>query len=211
MNLKDRIININPDKINLYSEPPNWWWFNPINKKISNILIKKYLKYIAIGRMYYVGNWDLNSYKFNETSWYLKIKNLKDNLSRPELSYWYQTIINEINLKGYYFHKEIKITNHKQAKFFFENYIFNLIDSLKKKNYIIQNKNDIPTALLGRNGELIKSGNGCHRLAIIKNFNIQCKYPIRIMGIHKKFFSNKNRNLRSNEEICNFVIDKYSK
>ena len=34
MNLKDRIININPDKINLYSEPPNWWWFNPINKKI---------------------------------------------------------------------------------------------------------------------------------------------------------------------------------
>lgn len=209
--LKKKVIEVNPDTINFYSEPPNWWWYRKLEKRIKNRQVKNYLKKLAMGRTFYAGNWDLDSYKFNETSWYLKIKNLKDNLYRPELSYWYQAIINEINLKGYYFHKEIKITNKKQAESFFLNYMFNLISSLKKKNFIIEDVNDIPTVLIGRKGELIKSGNGCHRLAILKIFKIQSNFPVRIIGIHKKFSLEKNIKLTCFDDIHNFVKNNYTK
>ena len=62
-----------------------------------------------------------------------------------------------------------------------------IIESLKFNGFVIDNHNseDIPKALIGRNGDLIKTGNGCHRLAIIQEFEIDTDYPLQIVGIHK--------------------------
>ena len=54
-----KIIKVNPFLIKTYSTPPNWWWFRAIDKRIKNAYVKNYLKNIALGKMYYGGNWDL--------------------------------------------------------------------------------------------------------------------------------------------------------
>lgn len=202
--LSNKILRVNPHKIMFYSEPPNWKWFHFLDKRIKIIFVKDYLKKIALGKMFYGGNWDIKSISFDKTHWYIQIQDLKENISKVECSIWYKLIMEEIQKKGHYFHKKIKIKDKKQAILFFENYVLNLVQSLNDKNFIIENIDDIPTALIGRNGELIKSGHGCHRLAIIKSFNIKCEFPIKIIGIHKEF------NLKNANEIYDYVKTNYS-
>ena len=205
----NKILHINPHLINNYSLGPNWWWFSPINKRISNIAIKEYLERIAMGRTYYGGNWDLKSINFKKTHWFLIVDDFKRNINKIDNSIWYKSIMKEINLKGFYFHKKIEIKNQEEVFLFFKNYVISLIESLKEKKFIKDNNEDIPTVYVSRNGELIKSGHGCHRLAIIKSFEIKCDYPIRIAGIHKKFILNKKFKKDNLEDIYNYIIDNF--
>jgi len=207
--IKNKILKINPHLINDYSLPPNWWWFRALDKRIKNIYIKKYLSNLALGKMYYGGNWDLKAKPFDKTHWYLRINDLKDNLNNFEASLWYQLIVKEINLKGYYLHKKIKISNKAETIYFFENYVMNLINSLKDKKFIQDKTDDVPHILIGRNGELIKSGHGCHRLAIIKVFEVKCEFPIQIIGIHKKFSLESKLKTNNLEDIHSYVTDNY--
>ena len=208
--LMNKILKVNPSLINKYSLPPNWWWYRAIDKRIKNIYIKKYLNNLALGKMYYGGNWDLKSKPFDKTHWYIRVKNLKDNLDNLEASLWYQIIMKEISLNGYYLHKKIKIKNKSETINFLENHVISLVNSLKDRQFIQNDFNDVPHVMIGRNGELIKSGHGCHRLAIIKAFEIKCEFPIQITGVHKKFKLQSKKKLNNLEDIQNYVIDNYS-
>ena len=46
--LSSKILNVNPHAIIHYSEPPNWWWYNHLDKRIKNSYIKKTLKKYAL-------------------------------------------------------------------------------------------------------------------------------------------------------------------
>ena len=208
--LKNKILKVNPHLINNYSLPPNWWWFRAIDKRIKNNYIKKYLGKLALGKIFYNGNWDLKSKPFDKTHWYIRVNNLKDSLDNLESSLWYQLIMKEINLNGHYLHKKIKIRNKAETIYFFERHVISLINSLKDRKFIQDTSNDVPHVMIGRNGELIKSGHGCHRLAIIKAFEIKCEFPIQITGIHKKFTLKDKLKLNNLEDIHNYVIDNYS-
>lgn len=199
-----KIIKVNPFLIKTYSTPPNWWWFRAIDKRIKNSYVKNYLENIALGKMYYGGNWDLKSIPFHKTHWYLRVNNLKQNIHHFENSIWYQSIMAEINSKGYYFHKKIKIKSKHETITFLKKYVIELIESLKNKQFIQEDVNDIPKILIGRNGELIKSGHGCHRLAIIKSYQIKCEFPVQIIGIHKKF------KLDNIDNVYKYVTSNYS-
>ena len=199
-------INIDPDKINYFSSPPNWWWFSRINNRVSNKYLKTILKNFALDRLFYSGNWDVKAGSFYKTDWYLKINDLKINKDNLSSSLWYKLILQEIDSKGFYVHKKKKIKNKKDALFLI-NYYLELIESLKKKNFIQQTDHDIPKVLIGRHGEIIKSGNGCHRLAIIKSFKIRCEFPVEIIGIHKKFQPKLKSNLNN---IYDFIVKSYS-
>tara|TARA_Y100000992_G_C21246949_1_gene483811 strand:+ start:109 stop:750 length:642 start_codon:yes stop_codon:yes gene_type:complete len=208
--LSSKILNVNPHAIIYYSEPPNWWWYNLLDKRIKNSHIKKTLKKYALYKTFYGGDWDVRATFFEKTNWFLQIKDFKDNIKKLESSLWYKLIMKEINLNGFYFHKKTKITNKEELIHFFENYVINLIESLKKNNFISENQNDVPQVLIGRNGQMIKSAHGCHRLAIIKAFKIKCEFPVKIIGIHKKFgFKNKN-NLNNFDEIYDHVKLNYT-
>lgn len=208
-NSLNKTIRINPHLIENYTLGPNWWWFSPINKRISNVYIKEFLRNIALGRLYYGGDWDLKSTNFSKTHWFLKVDDFRKNINNIENSSWYKSIMKEITLKGHYLHKKIKLKNKEDVFLFFSDYVIALIESLRKKNFIKDSNNDIPSVYIGRNGELIKSGHGCHRLAIIKSFNINCDYPIQITGIHKKFYLKGNKPIDM-KEINDYVVNNFS-
>ena len=194
--IKKTNIKFKSFKINHFSPPPNWWWYARIDKRVKNTNIKNYLKKLAMGKLLYGGDWDKKSIYFNNTDWFIKIQNLKKNLKNVESSLWYCEIIKSIKIKGYYQYKDKKIYNEQETIDFFENKILRLIKSLNKNGFLINKTDlsDIPKILIGRNGELIKSGNGCHRLAIIKIFDVMTEFPVQIVGIHKIFLNNDNLN-----------------
>ena len=208
--LSNKILRINPHALTYYSAPPNWWWFNPLDQKIKIIFIKKFLKKHALYKSFYGGNWDINATYFDETHWFVRIKDFKKNIKKLDSSLWYKLIMKEINSKGFYIHKKTLIRNEKEVINFFENYLMSLIDSLSKNKFVIENEDDMPQVLIGRNGQLIKSAHGCHRLAIIKLFNIKCDFPIKIIGVHKKCELKDKKKLDNFDEIYNYVRLNYS-
>lgn len=206
----NKILKVKPDFLNYFSEPPNWWWFNQIDKRIKFFFFKNLLRKFALNKKFYGGNWDAKAISFEKTHWFNHINNFKENISKPENSLWYKLIVKEINSRGYYLHKKIKIKNEDDIFNFFENYLIKLINSLKYNQFILENDDDVPQVLIGRNGKLIKSAHGCHRLAIIKSFNINCDFPIKIIGVHKKFRLNNFKKLNNFDEVLNYVKNNYS-
>ena len=187
-NYKKKIIWVNPFLLKLFSAPPNWWWYARIEKRLKNKIAKKMLEKIAMGKLFYGGDWDLSATLFNESDWIKNIRSLRLNYKNYESCKWYKLIKSEIYNKGFFRYKSKIIKNDKDLNFFFENYLEEMITSLKMNGFIVSDNHseDIPKALIGRNGDLIKTGNGCHRLAIIQEFEIKCNYPIQIVGIHKE-------------------------
>ena len=210
--LKNKIIWVNPSSIKFFSPPPNWWWYARLEKRINNKKIKSFLKKIAMDKMYYKGNWDINSNLFENSDWIKNIKSLKLNYNNYKNSDWFKNIKFEIYKNGFYKHKDFFLKNEKDVTFFFEDYLKNLIISLQKKGYLVnKNSTDIPKVLIGRDGDLIKTGNGCHRLAIIKEFEIICKYPVQIVGIHDKFEINETYASKlSFKELIEFLYKNFN-
>lgn len=187
-NYKKKIIWVNPFLLKLFSAPPNWWWYARIEKRLKNKIAKKMLEKIAMGKLFYGGDWDLTATLFNESDWIKNIRSLRLNYKNYKKCSWYKLIKSEIYSNGFFKYKNKIIKNDEDLKFFFENYLEEMITSLKMNGFIVSDNHseDIPKALIGRNGDLIKTGNGCHRLAIIQEFEIKCNYPIQIVGIHKE-------------------------
>ena len=212
--LKKKIIWTNPFELKYFSPPPNWWWYARLEKRIKNIKMKKLIENLAMGNLFYSGNWDLSATLFTDSDWVKKIKTLAPNYNSYKLSPWYHSILHQINEEGLYKHKEIVIKSKSEVDSFFEDYLGGMIKSLKKNGYVIEDEssNDIPKVLIGRNGDLIKSGNGCHRLAIIQEFNLKCEYPIQIIGIHKKLNINGiNANILDLSQVDSFIDSKFGK
>lgn len=210
--LKNEIIWVNPFLIKFFSPPPNWWWYARLDRRIKNKNIKLLLKKFAMGKIYYRGNWDRNSILFENSDWIRNIKSFKSNYINYKNSEWFKNIKFEIYKKGFYKHKNFFLKNEKDIISFFEDYLKKLIISLQQKGYLLnEDSNDIPKVLIGRSGNLIKTGNGCHRLAIIKEFDIICKYPVQIHGIHDKFEINdtKAREL-SVKELIKFIYQNFN-
>ena len=72
----------------------------------------------------------------------------------------YKLIKSEIYNKVFFRYKSKTIKNDKDLNFFFENYLKKMITSLKMNGFIVSDNHsqDIPKALIGRNGDLIKKG-----------------------------------------------------
>ena len=207
--MRKKVFWIDPLLLNTFAPPPNWWWFARIDKRLKNKLLKRYLFKIAMGKTYYNGDWDKKIINFQNSDWYKKIEDLKNNFDDYKNSNWYKSIYGDIENKGFYKHKDKILNNKYDIERFFENNIYFLINSLKEKGFRTNesNKDDIPKVLIGRNGQIIKSGNGCHRLAIIKIYKIKCKYPIKIVAIHKKL---KNDKKFKNIEAIDEYISQYN-
>ena len=175
-------------------------------------MLRKILYKFAMKKFFYGGNWDLSAIKFQDTDWIKNIRSLKLNYKNYENSNWYKFIKLHILEYGTYKYKKKIIKNDKQLNYFFEIYLKKIIKSLKLNGFKINVKSkDIPKVLIGRNGKLIKTGNGCHRLAMIQEFSIKCSYPVQIVGVHKEFcIKGVKAKFLKFREINKFVVDKYS-
>ena len=210
--IKKKIIWVSPNSIKLFSVPPNWWWYARIEKRLNNEILKKLIKKVALGKLFYGGDWDLQTTLFKNSDWIKNIRSLRLNYKNYQNCKWHNLIKHEIDKKGNYRYKNLFLKNDKDIEYFFEEYIEAIIESLKFNGFILNNLNseDVPKALIGRNGDLIKTGNGCHRLAIIQEFEIDTDYPIQIVGIHKKLEINGVKAyLIDQQEINKYISKKY--
>ena len=212
-NFKKKIFWVNPHKLNMFSAPPNWWWYSRLDKHLQNKFLKTIIKKFAIDKLYYNGNWDLNATLFANTDWSKNIRSLMPDYNNYKFSLWYKSILNCISEHGFYKYKKNLFVTKEEVNFFFENSITKLINSIINDGFIVNDENsiDIPKVLISRNGDLIKSGNGCHRLAIIKKLNLQYKYPVQVIGIHKKFtIDNVHATGLSCIDISHFISKKFN-
>ena len=147
-NLKKKIIWVSPISIKLFSAPPNWWWYARLEKRLNNEPLKKLIKKIALGKLYYGGDWDLRATLFKNSDWIKNIKSLRINYKNYQNCQWYNLIKNEIDKKGVYKYKNLSLKNDKDIKYFFEEYMEAIIESLKFNGFVIDNHNseDIPKA-----------------------------------------------------------------
>lgn len=211
-NFKKTIFWVDPIKLKLFSPPPNWWWYARLEKRIKNERILDLLKKFAMDKLHYGGNWDLFATSFYESDWVKNINSLRLNLDDYKSSNWYQFIKSQIYTKGFYKHKQTLIKNEKELDYLFEKQFIEVIHSVKKRGFIIENKNslDVPKVLMSRDGNLIKTGNGCHRLAIIQEFAINCSFPIQIIGIHKKHKINGiSSSILNLNDVKSYIFDNY--
>ena len=144
------IIWVNPFKIKSFSAPPNWWWYARLEKRISNKFAKNFIKKIAMGRLFYGGNWDLSATLFNETDWIKNIKSLKLNYKNFRNSECCSIIKSEILKYGFYKYKNNFLRDEKDIDLLFEKYFKEIIESLKLNGFTLQENfsHDIPKVLL---------------------------------------------------------------
>ena len=68
---------------------------------------------------------------------------------------------------------------------FFEDYLLSMFDSIRLHGWI-DHAHEYPWGYIARDGNLIKTGSGCHRLAIFKVLDTNHLFPLKIAGVHKK-------------------------
>jgi len=189
MNSLKKIIWVDPLTINYFQLPPHYWWYG----RIQSYPIPVFLKEISDStynrlteNIWYSGSWDLKAEKFREKDWFVLINNLVQNKKDFKKSDWYHHAKKSIYSSGVFIHKKLYIKNLSELDIFFSEYLIPLIDSLSENGWDSKISDEIPTGMIGRDGSLIKSGYGCHRLAILQSVNNNFKYPMRIVAIHPK-------------------------
>jgi len=193
-NLKP-VIWVKPSEINYFQVPPHWWWYGRIQAYPAPSFIKSTSKYFynkLTDNIWHSGSWDIEAKKFTETDWFIFISDLIDNRNNFKSSRWYIHAARLIGSNGVYIYKKKHIRTLPELDIFFYEYMDPLITSLSTYGWSSEISDEVPTGMIGRNGQIIKSGNGCHRLAILKAIDSKDKYPLRIVSIHPKIHTASN-------------------
>lgn len=181
------ILEINPQKIDQLTGAP----LRPVDKVVTRMfdklsVSKKHTR--AIFRGFVVsGNWDKEAAPICESEKYLKILDLIQNKHEYRKSIFYHEIKNKIDNGKIYRHKNILIKNDEDINGFFKKYMLEMIDSLQNEGYLDSKAGKHGTALIGRNGELIKAFNGQHRFFAAKILGLN-NIKLLITTIHRDWF-----------------------
>lgn len=149
---------------------------NPISrpiKKIAKLLHPFVLNESAFSN---VNNFE-NCYQFS------RIVDLSKHKSDYKKSIWYQNVSADIDKFGKHMHKKICLSSTQNVETFFEEYALDLIHSMETFGYDEKKARDYGTAIIGKNGEVYKSGSGRHRFSAAKIAGTP-SFPLRIIGVH---------------------------
>jgi len=119
---------------------------------------------------------------------YQRIADFIDNQQTPEASKWYKMLMENIQQSGQAFHKDIQMRSKSDVDAFFANYVQPLIDSLAKKGFDPSFTGFESKAVIGPDGQLIKSGSGNHRFYLSRCLSVP-SFPLTIVGMDERFFS----------------------
>ena len=195
MNSLKKIIWVDPLTINYFQLPPHYWWYGRIQSYPIPAFLKEisYSKYNRLTEnIWHSGSWDLKAEKFSEKNWFILISDLVKNKKDFKKSNWYLNAKNSIESTGLFVYKKNQITTLVDLDILFSDYLLPLINSISNNGWDSEISDEIPTGMIGRDGSLIKSGYGCHRLAILQSINKDFKYPMRIVCIHPKIHKASN-------------------
>lgn len=187
-----KILYVNPHSINQHALEPNLTWvvWSAVHlpKYVNQKLVFR-LKYILGRKGVFGGNWDINSKPFIEREEFRLMNDLKNSLPNFRQSIWYKHGVLAIEKTGRFTHKNLIAFDLLQLDQIFEEYLVQMLLSMKRYGYRQGEGVDFPEGMIGRDGTLIKTAHGTHRLAAAKVSGAQGLFPIKVIGIHRLWLS----------------------
>ena len=195
MNSLKKVIWVDPLSINYFQLPPHYWWYSKFQSYPFPGFLNKFSDYLynrLTENIWHSGSWDLRAEKFREKDWFVLIDDLVKNKNDFKKSNWYLFAKESLSSDGVFKYKKYQVASLLELDSFFSEYLIPLINSISTQGWNTEITDEIPTGMIGRDGSLIKSGFGCHRLAILQSINMNYKYPLRIVSIHPKIHNKSN-------------------
>lgn len=183
---KELVIWVSPKDINYYvgKNTPLIGSTNKLLKKFNRMrlftqgLIDFYTPFVIEERIYeepkHVAG--LQKYRY--------VKDLIENIPNYQSSQWYRRHAEEIRLRGRTEHKQLMIKSIDELNKFFEEYVLDLVFSMKENGYDINKGQQVGYVTIGSNGEIHKSNAGDHRFIVAKLLGTEAM-PFRVKGVHE--------------------------
>lgn len=143
------------------------------------------LKYLLGRKGVFGGTWDIKSQPFTRRAEYTLIEDLYRSLPEFRQSLWYQQAMETIRRHGVFSHKTEIARDAAQLDALFGGYLVDLLETMRREGYRQREGADLPEAMIGRDGTLIKTAHGTHRLAAAKVTGATGLFPVRVIGAHR--------------------------
>lgn len=135
-------------------------------------------------RLVFGGDWDLAAQDCGKIKSFQRVHSLAEHLPNYRASLWYIAAISAYEKHGYFRHKNHRVYSIFEIDTLFEQELVPLVSSMRDTGYRQRPDSDVPLAMIGRNGEIIKTEKGRHRFAAAQA--VGCKeFPLRIAAVHK--------------------------
>jgi len=186
------ILYINPHSLDQHTLEPNLKWvvWSALHlPHFVNRTVVFRLKYLLGRKGVFGGNWDLKRQSFSEREEFRLIDDLNRNLPDFQHSVWYRQGREAIENGGTFVHKNLVARTAQQLDEIFADYLVALLETMKQEGYRHRAGADFPGGMIGRDGTLIKTAHGTHRLAAAKATGASGLFPIKVIGVHRLWLS----------------------
>jgi hypothetical protein len=186
------VLHISPHVLDQHTLEPNLKWVVWSATHLPHYVNRNFvfrLKHLLGQKGIFGGSWDIKSKPFKEREEFGLIKDLHDSLPNFRQSIWYKRGEQAIENTGQFSHKTLVARNLLQLDEIFEEYLVEMLASMKRDGYRHREGTDFPEGMIGRDGNLIKTAHGTHRLAAAKVVGAPGLFPIRVIGIHRLWLS----------------------
>ncbi|WP_422175925.1 hypothetical protein [Aestuariivita sp.] len=116
---------------------------------------------------------------------FLLIADLNSVLSDFRSSLWYAQGRDAIARGQRFSHKDRVATTLPELDEIFSGYLVPLLETMQRDGYVQRPGTDLPEAMIGRDGTLIKTAHGTHRLASAKVCGVTQGFPVKVVGVHR--------------------------
>lgn len=161
------------------------------------------LKYLLGRKGVFGGDWDLKSQPFSEREEYRLIDDLHQSLPDFRNSLWYRQGRETVENGGTFAHKNLVARTTPELDRIFVEYLVALLEDMKLEGYRHRAGADFPEGMIGRDGTLIKTAHGTHRLAAAKATGAVGLFPIKVIGVHPLWLSSLRQ--RSGESRSDMI------
>lgn len=190
LRLSDSIfLNVDPAEIKLYNLEPQRiyksYWLKEKNF-FQSLTSSFHDQDLFLKGLYLIpGQWDKTETLFRDYPTYQYMKELFDNNFDYLKTRRYRELIDKIETGEVIEHKHFKMRSKEDViEDYFRRYI-GIFKSMEEKGYI-PNKNNPGLVAIGRNGELIKTSRGRHRLSIAQLLGIK-SIMVKVEFIHPEW------------------------
>ncbi len=184
------VLYVNPQALEQHTLDPHLKWVVWSAKNLPGFVNQYFmfrLKGFLARKGVFKGSWDLNSKPFVEREEYRLMKDLHESLPNFQQSIWYKRGAQEIAKTGRFSHKDRVAHDLVQLDRVFEGYLIDILTTMEKEGYRQREGADYPEAMIGRDGTLIKTAHGTHRLAAAKVVGAPGLFPVKVVGVHHEW------------------------
>lgn len=178
----------------LYGKVPFTSWYEPF-KKIS--LLKppaKVIRNLISDRLVYGGSWDRAASLVETHKIYSRMQDLYAHQDDVRASQTYQEAAHWMEKNGVVSMKGVKLTTHADLQAHLETKYLRLLQSIAQQGYRADLATDIPCAMIGRDGAIIKTHSGRHRFACARLTRPNEPFPLSVAAIHRDWLKGTSSN-----------------